>query len=59
MVSAIDIWIGKFLTQIDKKKTIIVLSADHGEYVRSMKINGKYVNLESDAEEQLLWKMGQ
>ena len=58
MVSAIDSWIGKFLTQIDKKKTIIVLSTDHGEYIRSMKINGKCINLESDAEEQLLWKMG-
>ena len=30
MVSAIDVWIGKFLEALNLKKTLIVLTADHG-----------------------------
>lgn len=33
MVSAIDSWIGRFLQKIDLEKTIVVLSADHGDYI--------------------------
>ena len=33
MVSSLDFWIGKFLQEIDLEKTIVVLSADHGDYI--------------------------
>ena len=30
MVSAIDVWIGKILTNIDLEKTLLIITADHG-----------------------------
>jgi len=33
MVSYIDIWIGKILQKIDKEKTLIVLTSDHGDFI--------------------------
>lgn len=41
MVSAIDFWIGKFLQEIDLEKTIVVLSADHGDYIPVIDDNPK------------------
>jgi len=32
-VSIIDLWIGKFLQRINLERTLIVLTADHGDYV--------------------------
>jgi arylsulfatase A-like enzyme len=39
-VSALDEWIGKIFKSIDLENTLIVLTADHGDYIRSVK-NGK------------------
>jgi len=58
MLSAIDFWIGKFLKQIDLTKTLVILTADHGEYIRSIKLDGEIINLESSFSEKLLWKLG-
>ncbi len=58
MVSAIDYWLGKFLSKIDLKNTLVVLTADHGEYIRSLKIDDKMINLESDIGEKTLWRIG-
>ena len=58
MVSAIDVWLGKFLQKIDLSKTCVILTADHGEYIRSLKIDGKKINLESSTSEKLLWNIG-
>ena len=33
MVSVIDFWIGKFLAKIDLTKTLVIISADHGDYI--------------------------
>ena len=33
LVSEIDVWLGKIFEVIDFKKTLVVLSADHGEYI--------------------------
>ena len=35
MISYIDTWIGKFLEVIDLSKTIVVISADHGEPIET------------------------
>ena len=33
LVSYVDVWLGKFLNHINMKNTLIVISADHGEYI--------------------------
>jgi len=38
MVSALDIWIGKFLERIDFDNTLIILTADHGEFIPTSKV---------------------
>lgn len=58
MVSAIDSWIGNVLKKINLENTLIVLTADHGEYIRSLKIDNKLINLESGMGEKTLWKIG-
>jgi len=58
MISAIDFWIGKFLQKINLKNTLVVLTADHGEYIRSLKIDNKIINFESTMGEKILWKIG-
>jgi len=58
MISAIDLWIGKLLKKINLKNTLVVITADHGEYIRSLKIDGKSINFESSVGEKILWKIG-
>ena len=57
-VSAIDSWIGSLLKFIDKKNTIIILTADHGEYIPVIQDGDNIINLESSVTEQNLWKIG-
>jgi len=33
MVSAIDVWIGRILEKINLNNTLVILSADHGDYI--------------------------
>lgn len=33
MISSIDFWIGKFLEKIDLRRTLVVISSDHGDYI--------------------------
>ena len=35
VVENIDFWLGKFLKKIDLKNTILILTADHGDYILS------------------------
>lgn len=48
MVSTIDSWLGKILANIDMEKTLVILTADHGEYVQSVSCDGQTINLESN-----------
>mgnify|MGYP000108964920 CR=1 FL=1 len=36
-VSAIDHWLGKVLEKVDLKKTLVVVTGDHGSYIQSLK----------------------
>ena len=36
-VSAIDAWIGKVLKKTDLEKTLVVITGDHGSYIKSLK----------------------
>lgn len=58
MLSSIDYWLGKLLKVIDINKTMIVITADHGDYVRSIIRNNKEINTESSNFEKLTWKIG-
>lgn len=33
MISYIDVWLGRFFEQINFEETIVILSADHGDYI--------------------------
>ena len=58
MVSAIDHWIGKFMTKINQKETLLILTADHGEYIPIISHDDKIINLEPSVGETNLWKLG-
>jgi arylsulfatase A-like enzyme len=36
VVSKIDLWIGKIIEKIDLEKTLVVITADHGDYILSI-----------------------
>ena len=35
-VSAIDYWLGQVLEKVDLKKTLVVITGDHGSYIQSL-----------------------
>jgi|TARA_B110000438_G_scaffold300013_1_gene351426 arylsulfatase A-like enzyme len=51
-VSCIDYWIGKIIKKIDLTNTILVITADHGTYIKSITKNGKQIDLEVNGELQ-------
>ena len=57
-ISAIDFWIGKIIEKINLQNTLIILTADHGEYVPIVEYNNKIINLEASDNEAKLWKIG-
>ena len=46
MISSIDVWIGKIIEKLDLEKTIVILTADHGDYLRVINFNGKRLSFE-------------
>jgi len=58
MVSAIDYWLGTLLETIDQTNTIVILTADHGEYIPIINKNNVPISLESSSTEQKLWELG-
>ncbi len=38
LISALDVWIGKFLERIDLKNTLVVLTSDHGDFIPTKKV---------------------
>ncbi len=58
MLSSIDSWLGKILNIVDINKTMIVITADHGDYVRSIIQDNVEINMESSNLEKLTWKIG-
>ena len=35
-ISAIDYWLGQVLEKVDLKKTLVVITGDHGSYIQSL-----------------------
>lgn len=58
MVSAIDSWIGKFLEKCSIKNTLIIFTADHGEYLNTIQVEDDVINLEPGLIEKSLWQIG-
>ena len=58
MLSATDFWIGKILEKINLSNTLVIFTADHGEYIPFIKHEDKIISLEASATEKNLWKLG-
>lgn len=51
-LSSIDFWLGKIFEKVDLSTTLVVITADHGSYVPSVKIGDKWINFETDGSKQ-------
>ncbi len=58
MLSAIDFWVGKILEKINLSNTLVIFTADHGEYIPLIKHGDVTINLEPSVAERNLWKWG-
>lgn len=47
MLSCIDMWIGKILTQCDLQKTLVIITADHGDYIPVVNYVGQIPRVQS------------
>ncbi len=47
IVSGIDNWIGKVLEKIDLQQTLIIITADHGEYIPTVFRNNEAIQIDS------------
>ena len=62
MVSAIDYWIGEIIKNVDLENTLVVLTADHGDYIPSYRTwYNETIDLEaSDGQakmDYIMWKI--
>ena len=48
-VSAIDHWLGKVLEKVDLKKTLVVVTGDHGSYIQSLKKESLNIDFQDKA----------
>ena len=62
MISAIDYWIGEIIKNIDLENTLIILTADHGDYIPVIELDNEMIDLEaSDGQakiDYIMWKLG-
>lgn len=57
MISAIDHWLGKIISSINLDETLVVITSDHGDYVRSITKDGVSINLEGSNMEKFLYNL--
>jgi arylsulfatase A-like enzyme len=55
-VSAIDYWLGQVLEKVDLKKTLVVITGDHGSYIQSL--NKESLNFDFQDRAGLQMKIG-
>ncbi len=58
VISAIDSWFGKLLPNLDLTKTCVVITSDHGDYSKSIEIDGKIINFEDGSTQRKLTDIG-
>ena len=56
-VSAIDFWLGQVLKKVDLKKTLVVITGDHGSYIQSL--NKESLNIDFQDRGDLQMKIGE
>jgi len=54
-VSAIDHWLGKVLEKVDLKKTLVVITGDHGSYIQTL--NNESLNIDFQDKGKLQMKI--
>jgi arylsulfatase A-like enzyme len=57
-VSGIDHWIGKFLEILNLDETLLIITADHGDYIPMLQKNNSTLNLEYTSTQKFFWKIG-
>tara|TARA_Y100000310_G_C20698657_1_gene827646 strand:- start:669 stop:2030 length:1362 start_codon:yes stop_codon:yes gene_type:complete len=56
IISSIDEWLGTFLKNINFENTILVITADHGTYIKKMKKDSQIIDFEDNADKEILIK---
>tara|TARA_Y100000310_G_C20703955_1_gene832894 strand:- start:2645 stop:4006 length:1362 start_codon:yes stop_codon:yes gene_type:complete len=56
IISSIDSWIGKFIKNIDFSNTILIITADHGTYIKKLEKNSEIIDFEDNGENEILKK---
>ena len=56
IISSIDNWLEKFITNIDFKNTILIITADHGAYIKKIKTKSGIIDFEDDGKKEILKK---
>ena len=56
IISSFDQWLGKFIKKIDFKNTILIVTADHGTYIKKIKKNSEVIDFEDDGEREIIKK---
>jgi arylsulfatase A-like enzyme len=55
-ISSIDAWLGKFISKINLENTLIIITADHANYLP--KLDNSDIRLEPSALYSFFWKIG-
>ena len=56
IISSIDSWIGKLIKNIDFENTILIITADHGTYVKKLKKDSEIIDFEDNGEKEVFKK---
>ena len=56
IISSIDTWIGKLIENVDFENTILIITADHGTYVKKLKINSEIIDFEDQGQKEITTK---
>ena len=52
-ISAIDVWLSKVLKKVDLKNTLVIITADHGAYIQSLKRDSLEIDFQDKGEMQM------
>ena len=56
IISSVDHWLGEFIKKIDFENTILIITADHGTYIKKIKKDSEIIDFEDNGEKEVLKK---
>ena len=56
IISSVDQWLGEFIKKIDFENTILIITADHGTYIKKIKKDSEIIDFEDSGEKEVLKK---